>query len=85
MHHAQRYQRRMARAYQKKVRPRNLAPDDLVLRAIHLPDAHGKFRPNWCYPFVIKQIYSEGTEILEDMDHAKQLELVNSCYLNNYY
>ena len=31
MHHAQCYQKRMARSYQKKIRPRNFASDDLIL------------------------------------------------------
>ena len=54
MHLAQRYQKQMARAYQKKVRPRSFVLGDLVLRAIHLPDARGKFRPNWHGPYIIK-------------------------------
>jgi len=85
MHNARCYQARMARSYQKRVRPRNLAPGDLVLRAIHLPDGRGKFRPNWHGPYVIKQIYSGGAAILEDMDSLEQLEPVNTCYLKKYY
>ena len=50
MHHAQCYQKRVARAYQKKVRPSSFQPRDLVLRAIHLPDSCGKFKPNWHDP-----------------------------------
>ena len=38
IHHAQCYQKRSARAYLKKVRPRSFNPGDMVLRAIHLPD-----------------------------------------------
>ena len=85
MHHAQCYQRRMARAYQKKVRPWHLVPSDLVLRAIHLPDTCGKVRPNWCGPFIVKQILSSGAVILEDMDQVEQSGSVNSCYLKKYY
>ena len=72
-------------SYQKKVQPRNFQPGDLVLRAIHLPDAHGKFRPNWRGPFVIKQIFSGGATFLESMDQIEQSDPVNSCYLNKYY
>ena len=43
MHNARCYQKWMARAYLKKVRPRSFQPGDLVLRAIHLPDGQGKF------------------------------------------
>ena len=46
MHNARYYQKRMARAYLKKVRPSSFQPGDLVLLAIHLPDGRGKFRPN---------------------------------------
>ena len=46
MHHAQCYQKRSARGYLKKVRPRSFLPRDMVLRVIHLPDGRGKFRPN---------------------------------------
>ena len=85
MHNARCYQKRMARAYLKKVRPRNFQSGDLILRAIHLPDGQGKFRPNWHGPFVVKQAFSGGAAILEDMDQAGQLEPVNACYLKRYY
>ena len=85
MHHAQCYQKRVAKANQKKVRPRSLAPGDLVLRASYLPDTRGKFKPNWCGPFVVKRIFSSGATVLEDMDQIKQSKPVNSCYLKKYY
>ena len=83
--HAQCYQKRSAKAYLKKVRPRNFHPRDLVLRAIHLPDSRGKFRPNWCKPFLIKRVFFDGAAVLEDMDQVEQSEPVNSCYLKKYY
>ena len=58
IHHAQCYQKRMARSYQKRVRPRSFMPSDLVLRAIHLPDSRGKFQPNWRGPFIIQRVFS---------------------------
>ena len=85
MHHAQCYQRRMARAYQKKVIPRNLVPDDLVLWAIHLLNTCGKFRPNWRGPFIVKQILFGGAAILKAMDQVEQSGPVNSSYLMKYY
>ena len=85
MHHAQCYQKRSARAYQKKVRPRSFNLGNMVLRAIHLPDSRGKFRPNWRGPFLMKRIFSSGAAILEDMDQVEQSEPVNSCYLKKYY
>ena len=85
MHNAHCYQKRMARAFLKKVRPRSFQPGDLVLRAIHLPNGRGKFRPNWHGPFVIKQIFSGSVITLEDMDQVEQSEPVNLCYLKKYY
>ena len=55
------------------------------MRAIHLPDSCGKFRPNWRGPFVIKWVFSGGAVVLEDMDQVEQSEPVNSCYLKKYY
>ena len=68
IHHAQCYQKRLARAYLKKDRPRSFNPQDIVLRAIHLPDSRGKFRPNWRGPFLIKRVFFSGVAILEDID-----------------
>ena len=85
MHNARCYQKQMAREYLKQVRSRSFQPGDLVLRAIHLSDGRGKFQSNWCDPFVVKQAFSGGAAILEDMDQAGQLEPVNAYYLKKYY
>ncbi|XP_070017711.1 uncharacterized protein [Nicotiana sylvestris] len=47
--HGQLYQQRIARAYNKKVRPRKFEVRQLVLRRIlpHWVEAKGKFTPNW--------------------------------------
>ncbi|KAF3673750.1 hypothetical protein FXO37_06794 [Capsicum annuum] len=47
--YGQLYQKRMARAYNKKVRPRNFEVGQLVLKRIlpHQVEAKGKFSPNW--------------------------------------
>ena len=50
MHHAQCYQKQAAIAYQKKVRPRNFQPGDLVLRAIHLQIAEANSGPTGAAP-----------------------------------
>ena len=41
--------------------------------------------PNWRGPFVVKQTFSGGAAVLEDIDQVKQSESVNSCYLKKYY
>ncbi|KAF3670081.1 putative 40S ribosomal protein S21-like [Capsicum annuum] len=50
--YGQLYQKRMARAYNKKVRPRNFEVGQLVLKCIlpHQVEAKGKFSPNWKPP-----------------------------------
>ncbi|XP_015075537.1 uncharacterized protein K02A2.6-like [Solanum pennellii] len=57
--HGQSYQNRMARAYNKKVRPRHFEEGQLVLRRIfpHHAETKGKFSPNWKRPLVVKGYY----------------------------
>ena len=64
------YQRRIARAFSKKVKSRNLKEGDLVLKDNRAPihDPRGKFRPNWIGPYIIKTIWSGGAVILTDLD-----------------
>ncbi|OMO57947.1 Integrase, catalytic core [Corchorus capsularis] len=51
--HGQLYQRRMERAYNKKVRPRQFKEGDLVLKRIFPDqrDPRGKWTPNWEGPY----------------------------------
>ncbi|RVW61408.1 Retrovirus-related Pol polyprotein from transposon 17.6 [Vitis vinifera] len=54
--HVQAYQRKMARAFKKRVKPRPLQKGDLVLRILRglIGDPRGKFRPSWSGPYVIR-------------------------------
>ena len=56
--HVQAYQRRMACAFKKCVKPRPLQKGDLVLRILRglIGDPRGKFRPSWSGPYVIREI-----------------------------
>ena len=68
--HGQCYQQRMARAYNKKVKPRSFQIGDLVLKRI-LPiqdEAKGKFAPNWQGPFIVHKVLTGGALILAEMD-----------------
>ena len=60
LYHVQGYQRRIARAFNKKVKSRNLKEGDLVLKDNRAPihDPRGKFRPNWTGLYIIKSIWS---------------------------
>ena len=53
-YHEQGYQKRIARAFNKKVRPRNLKEGDLVLKVLRDEnfDPRGKMKSRWSGPFV---------------------------------
>ena len=57
-YHAQDSQKRIARAFNKKVKPRNLKEGDLVLKVLRDEtfDPKGKMKPRWSRPFIIKKI-----------------------------
>ena len=69
-YHIQGYQRRLRKAFDKKVRIRDLNLGDLVLKEFRalVQDANGKFKQNWASPYIIKQIYSGGAVRLMDLD-----------------
>ena len=57
------YQRKTARYYNQKVKPRSYTPGDLVLKKL-LPvrknPAHGKLGPNWEDPYIISRVVRLG-------------------------
>ncbi|PHT42370.1 hypothetical protein CQW23_16395 [Capsicum baccatum] len=85
--HGQLYQRRMARAYNKKVRPRNFEVGQLVLRCI-LPyqvEAKGKFSRNWQGPFVVKTVLPNGALYLTDTEGKMAEMAINADAVKRYY
>nr|XP_010323592.1 uncharacterized protein LOC104648371 [Solanum lycopersicum] len=80
------YQQRMARAYNKKVRPRNFEVVQLVVKRIlpHQKEAKGKFAPNWKGPYVIKQVLSKGALQLADMEGKEIDTIVNVDSIKRY-
>ncbi|KAL6338531.1 hypothetical protein AAG906_020633 [Vitis piasezkii] len=85
--HVQAYQRKMARAFRKRVKPRPLHKGDLVLRMLRglIGDPRGKFRPNWSGPYVIRELTPEGAAWLTDLDGNQFLEPTNVDQLKKYY
>jgi len=81
--HAQAYQRRMARAYGKRVQPRKLQKSDLVLKQVRNPD--GKFQPNWEGPYVVKEVYPGNALRLTDADGDEHPEPINTQYVKKYF
>ena len=73
LYHIQGYQRRLRKAFDKKVRIRDLKLRDLVLKEIRasVQDTNGKFKQNWVGPYIIKQIYSGGAIRFMDLDAVR--------------
>ena len=69
-YHAQGYQKRIARAFNKKVKPRNIKKGDLVLKVLRDEtfDPRGKIKPRWSGPFIIKKIMLGGATRIVDLD-----------------
>ena len=67
-YHAQGYQKRIARAFNKKVKPRNLKEGELVLKVLRNEnfDLRGKMKPRWSRPFIITKIMFEGSMRITD-------------------
>ncbi|RVW89168.1 Retrovirus-related Pol polyprotein from transposon 17.6 [Vitis vinifera] len=85
--HVQVYQRKMARAFKKRVKPRPLQKGDLVLLILRglIGDPRGKFRPSWSGPYVIRELTPEGAAWLTDLDGNQFFEPTNVDQLKKYY
>jgi ribonuclease HI len=85
--HHQLYQNRIARAYDRKVRPREFKKGDLVLRKILLlpSENHSKWAPNYKGPYIVKKAFSGGALILTGMDGEDLSRPVNSDSVKKYY
>ena len=55
LYHMQIYQKRVARVFNKKVRPTKIKKGNLVLKQLKpsTTDPRGKFRPNWEGPYIV--------------------------------
>ena len=77
--HVHAYQRKMARAFKKWVKPRPLQRGDLDLRILKglAGDPRGKFRLTWSGPYIIRELTPEGAAWLTDLDGNQFLEPTN--------
>ncbi|XP_019233494.1 PREDICTED: uncharacterized protein LOC109214070 [Nicotiana attenuata] len=68
--HDQLYQNRMANAINKRVKPLQFTPGQLVLKKIfpHQEEAKGKLVLNWQGPYVVHRVLLGGDLILAEMD-----------------
>ncbi|XP_070046924.1 uncharacterized protein [Nicotiana tomentosiformis] len=87
MYHGQLYQNRMASAFNKRVKPRQFTPGQLVLKKIapHQEEAKGMFAPNWQGPYVVHRALSGGALILEEMDGKVSTKPINLDTIKIYY
>ncbi|KAK1669342.1 hypothetical protein QYE76_057501 [Lolium multiflorum] len=80
---------RVARAYNKKVRPKEFQVGDLVWEAV-LPlgtrdKAYGKLSPNWHGPYKVIQVLKGNAYMLEQLDGVKFPVAVNGQHLKKYF
>ena len=85
--HGQLYQKRMSRAHDKKIRPRQFQEGELVLKRIpqYRQDSRGKWSPNWEGPYVVKKAFSGGALILIEMDGREFPSPINADIVKKYY
>ena len=87
MYHSQLYQKRIARAYNKKIKPGEIKEGDLVLKLTKpiMTDPRGKFKPNWEGPYLAKKLFSKGAAILSDLEGNEFREPINMDKLKKYF
>jgi hypothetical protein len=85
--HVQVYQKRISRAYQKKVIERRFSIGDLVLKRIMVKPGgpRSKLRPNWEGPFVVSGIFPGNAYQLVSQDGDPLPNPWNAMYLKKYY
>nr|XP_027090324.1 uncharacterized protein LOC113711359 [Coffea arabica] len=85
--HGQCYQKRVARAYNKKVHRRAFEEGDKVLKRIlsMQDEAKGKFAPNWQGPFIVQKVLPGGALILAEMDGRVFPQPINSDMCKKYF
>jgi len=85
--HHQLYQKHMAKAYDKKVRPQLFQEGDLVLKKIlSLPgEDQSKWALNYEGPYIVRKAFLGGALKLARMDGGDLARPVNSNSVKRYY
>ena len=85
--HRQMYQKRMIKAFNKKIKPRVYQTGYLVIKRIILPqgDPRDKWTPTYEGSFVVKKVFSGGAMMLTTMDGEDFPHLVNANIVKKYY
>jgi len=80
------YQKRIKRAFDRKVVPRDYHPGDLVLKKVEASGKHvGKLEPNWEGPYRIVCLRGKGAYELEDMEGRNLVRPWNAIHLRKFY
>ena len=87
MYHSQLYQKRIAQAYNKNIRPGKVKEGDLVLKLTRpiMTDPRGKFKLNWEGPYLVKKLFSKGTVVISDLEGNEFKEPINLDKLKKYF
>ena len=87
LYHIQGYQRRLRKAFDKKVRTRDLKLGDLVLKEIRalIQETNRKFKQNWASIYIIKHIYSRVATRLMDLDANPFTESTNTDQFKKFH
>ncbi|XP_074373941.1 uncharacterized protein LOC141714315 [Apium graveolens] len=80
-------QEKIARYFNKKVKPKDFKVNDLVLRdsATSQPTVSGKFKPAWEGPYRISRLVSAGSYELAHLDGKPIKNAWNGIHLKNFY
>ena len=82
------YQRKMARYYKQKFKPRSYKPGDLVLKKLLLVrknPAHGKLGPNWESPYIVTRVIRPGNYELQTEEGIILPHTWNAKHLKRFY
>ncbi|XP_070023156.1 uncharacterized protein [Nicotiana sylvestris] len=85
--HGQLYQSKISRAFNKRVKPIQFAPGQLVLKKIfpYQDEAKRKFSPNWKGLYMVHMVLTRGAPILVEMDGEIWPKPINSDIVKRYY
>ena len=86
-YHAKGYQKRIARAFNKKVKLRNIKEGDLVLKVLRDEtfNPRGNMKSRWSGPFIIKKTMSEGATRIIDFDGEEMRCPIKMDRLRKYH
>ena len=80
-------QKRVAKSFDRKVKPRSFAVGDLVVKKVlpNVPHPGGKFAPNYEGPYVVQKALPGGALILLNIVEEELANPVNADAVKKYY